>query len=189
MFHKIFIIFLLTLILSNNIIAKNTWILDKNLSEINFEVPLLLTENIKGNFTEFDGMIFVDKNIPQNNKAIFSVNIKSIQLNYEKYKDLLLSNIFFNEKKYPVAFIDTKKFDLPNKTYSFHINSELKIKHISNIVPIEIELNYLSNDLVNVKAEFEFSRKSYELGKKTWSSSLILQDKIYLTANLFIKKN
>ena len=133
--------------------------------------------------------IFVDKNYPQNNKAIFSVNIKSIELNYEKYKNLLLSDIFFNEKTYPVAFIDTKRFILPDKIYSFLINSELKIKNISNIIPIEIKLNYLSNDLINVKAEFEFSRKSYELGQKAWSSSLILQDKIQVKTNLFIKKN
>ena len=47
----------LLLILSSQILAKETWILDKDLSTIEFELPLLLAHNVKGEFTEINGLV------------------------------------------------------------------------------------------------------------------------------------
>ena len=36
-------------------------------------------------------------------------------MNYKKYRDLLLSNIFFDASKFPKAVVDTKKFSYTNE--------------------------------------------------------------------------
>ena len=85
--------FLFLLIFTLNLKAKENWILDRNLSSIEFELPVLLLKNVKGKFTDIEGLVEIDIDSKKNNKAIFSVSIKSIDMNYKKYKDLLLSKI------------------------------------------------------------------------------------------------
>ena len=52
----------------------------------------------------------LDLNQKENNKAIFYVEVNDLDMNYIKYKDLLLSNVFFDAQQFPKAVVDTKKF-------------------------------------------------------------------------------
>ena len=45
---------------THTIIAKETWFIDKELSTITFELPVLLMKNVKGKFTEIEGLIDID---------------------------------------------------------------------------------------------------------------------------------
>ena len=45
---------------SNKIFAKSTWILDKKLSEIKFEVPIFLPKKVQGQFSKFDGYVVIE---------------------------------------------------------------------------------------------------------------------------------
>lgn len=187
-FVKFIFCFVLIFSYSSKIIAKNTWIIDNKLSEIKFEIPVVLAKKVKGQFTEFVGFVVTDIENKKNNKALFSIQIKSMELNYKKYKELLFSNTFFDKVNFPVATIDTKKFALPNDSNSLQINAELQIKDIYHIIPLIIEYNYLANNLVQVRTNFKFSRTSYELGKDHWSSTLILRDTIHVKVNLFLNR-
>ena len=75
--------------------AKETWSLDKKLSTISFELPVFLAKNVKGEFKEIEGLVEIDLEKKEGNKAVFSVKINSINMNYNKYRNLLLSDIFF----------------------------------------------------------------------------------------------
>ena len=108
---KIIILTIFLFFPSDSIFAKETWTLDKELSTITFELPVFLAPNIKGEFEEIEGLVEIDSEKKEKNKAIFSVKINSIKMNYSKYRDLLLSEIFFNESKFPIALIDTKIFN------------------------------------------------------------------------------
>ena len=66
------------------------------MSSIKFDLPVSLLKNVKGKFNNIEGFIEIDQNNKINNKALFSVHIDSIEINYEKYRDLLLSNVFFD---------------------------------------------------------------------------------------------
>lgn len=74
--------------------ASERWILDTSLSTVEFELPVLFAKNVKGKFNSIEGFIELDVTEKNNNKAIFSVQVNDIDMNYIKYKDLLLSNIF-----------------------------------------------------------------------------------------------
>ena len=40
-------------------VANDLWAIDKNISSIEFEVPVLFAKNVTGNFNTFDGFVFV----------------------------------------------------------------------------------------------------------------------------------
>jgi len=167
--------------------AKETWVLDKDLSTITFELPVFLAKNVKGEFKSIEGLIEIDVNEKKNNRAIFSVEIKSIDMNYKKYRNLLLGNIFFYEKKFPIALIDTKKFSYENeKQLEFFV--ELSIKGTTLDVPLKLEVKHLAEDLVQIIGTLNFSRTAYQIGIGKWSSTAILKDKAKITTNLFLFK-
>ena len=173
---------------SHFIYAKENWTLDKELSTITFELPVFLAPNVKGEFKEIEGFVEIDSEKKEKNKAIFSVNINSIKMNYNKYRDLLLSEIFFNESKFPIALIDTKIFNYLNQN-ELDLLVELSIKGIALNVPLKLKIIPLTKNLVQIKSDLNFSRTSYQVGTGIWSSTAILQDKIVIRTNLFLFKN
>ena len=170
---------------SNSIFAKEIWVLDKELSRISFEMPIFLAKNVRGQFTQIEGLVELDLETKKNNKAIFSVNINSIEMNYNKYRNLLLSNIFFNAKKFPIALIDTKKFSYEDEN-ELEILVELSIKGISGIVPLKLKVNRLAEELVQIKGKLKFSRNSFRIGIGRWSSTAILKDNVSIETDLFL---
>ena len=165
--------------------ASERWVLDKSLSTIEFELPVLFAKNVKGKFNNIEGFIELDVTKKENNKAIFSVKIDDLEMNYIKYKDLLLSNIFFDSKKFPLAVVDTKKFSYDNET-ELKLDAELILKGKSEIVPLVINITRLAEELVQIQSELVFSRTSFEIGIGQWSNTSILKDNIKIKTNLFL---
>jgi len=186
-FIKFFVV-LTYFFLTSSIKAKETWIIDKELSTIEFEVPVLIAKNVKGYFKEVDGLIELNIDSSGRNKAIFYVKIDSIEINHNKYKDLLLSNIFFDYKNYPLALLDTKSF-YSNGGDDLHLKADFNIKGISKTIPLKITITYLTDDFAQIKSELTFSRNDFNIGIGKWGSTKILKDKVTLKANLFLFKN
>jgi len=175
------------LLIPSIVFARERWILDKELSSITFELPVLLAKNVQGTFNSFEGFVEIDVEHKENNKAIFSVDIGSIDMNYKKYKNLLLGNIFFDEKQFPKAVIDTKKFIYQNEE-ELEINVELIIKGQSQMVPLTITVRRLAEELVQIQSELVFSRTDFNIGIGKWSNTTILRDKTKIKTNLFLFK-
>ena len=173
---------------SHFIFAKETWVLDKELSTITFELSVLLAPNVKGEFEEIEGLVEIDTEKKEKNKALFSVKIDSIKMNYNKYRDLLLSEIFFYESKFPLALIDTKIFTYQDQK-ELELLVELSIKGIVLDVPLKLTIIPLAENLVQIKSDLNFSRTSYQVGTGIWSSTAILKDKAIIKTNLFLFRN
>ena len=187
-FFFIFLFFLtINFSISTKVISKESWLLDKNLSSIEFELPVLFANNVQGKFEEINGIIEIDLASKENNKAIFSVKINSINMNYKKYKNLLLSDIFFDSYNFPVALVDTKKFSYKNEN-EFSLEVELTIKGKTEIVPLDIEIIHLANELIQIKTDLDFSRTLFNIGTGKWKSTAILKDKGVIKTNLFLFK-
>jgi len=187
-FFFIFLFFLtINFSLSTKVISKESWLLDKNLSSIEFELPVLFANNVQGKFEEINGIIEIDLANKENNKAIFSVKINSINMNYKKYKNLLLSDIFFDSYNFPIALVDTKKFSYKNEN-EFSLEVELTIKGKTEIVPLDIEIIHLANELIQIKTDLDFSRTLFNIGTGKWKSTAILKDKGVIKTNLFLFK-
>jgi len=182
-FKFLLIFFLITL--PHSSFASERWILDKSLSTIQFELPVLFAKNVKGTFNTIEGFIELDVNQKENNKAIFYVEVKDLDMNYTKYKDLLLSNIFFDANQFPKAVVDTKKFSYVNET-ELAFDVELTIKGKSELVPLKINVKRLAEELVQIQTELIFSRTAFEIGIGNWKNTSILKDKVKLSTNLFL---
>ena len=168
-------------------LSKESWFLDENLSTIKFELPILLANNVKGEFKVIEGLVEIDLKEKKNNKAIFSVDVESIDINYSKYKKLLLSNIFFNVQEFPKALVDTKKFSYQNQNM-LNLNVELSIKGITTSVPFSLEIIKLAEELVQIRGNVQFSRTAFQLGLGKWQNTSILKDNVSIDVNLFLFK-
>ena len=183
---KYFLILTITFTLFNSyVIAKEKWLIDKDLSKITFEVPVLFATNVVGQFKNFDGFVEIDLINNENNKALLSVDIESIELNYKKYKDLILSPIFFDLSNYPVGVLDTKKFSYVDEEELF-LNIELTIKGISKMAITELKINRLTTDIVQIVGKLEFNRNDFNIGTGSWNNTTILKNKIKIETNIFL---
>ena len=182
---KFFFILFLFFNLPNLTYASERWVLDKELSTIEFELPVLFAKNVKGSFNTMEGFVELDVSQKENNKAIFYVEINDLDMNYTKYKDLLLSNIFFDAKQFPKAVVDTKKFSYVNET-ELELQVEITIKGKSEMVPLIINVKRLAEELVQIQSELTFSRTDFKIGIGKWKNTSILKDKVKLKTNLFL---
>ena len=132
-----------------------------------------------------EGFIEIDVSQKENNKAIFYVEVNDLEMNYTKYKDLLLSNIFFDANQFPKAVVDTKKFSYVNET-ELELQVELTIKGKSAMVPLIINVQRLAEELVQIQSELTFSRTDFKIGIGKWKNTSILKDKVILKTNLFL---
>ena len=169
-------------------VATDLWIIDKNISSIGFEVPVLFAKNVTGKFNIFDGFVSLDFSNRNNNKALINVRIDSLDLNYKRYKDLVISEVFFDTNKFPLALIDTKNFKFNYEDNKINLLGELTIKGKSQNIPIDIEIVKLTSELVHVKSAISFSRNEFEIGTGNWKNTTFLKDKIRIKANIFLFK-
>ncbi len=169
-------------------VANDLWTIDKNISSIEFEVPVLFTNNVIGKFNDFDGFVSLDFSNQNNNKALINVRIDSLDINYKRYKDLVLSEVFFDAKKFPLGLIDTNNFKFNYEDSKINLLGELTIKGISQNIPIDIEVIKLASELVQVKSEISFSRNDFEIGIGSWKNTTILKDEIKIKTNIFLFK-
>ena len=184
---KFILVFFYFLFQTSNIFASERWILDKSLSTIEFELPVLFANNVKGQFYTIEGFVELDVDKKENNKAIFSVQIDDLEMNYIKYKELLLSNIFFDTLTFPLAVIDTKKFSYDNEN-ELKLDAELTLKGKSEMIPLVINVKRLAEELVQIQTEMIFSRTAFNIGIEKWQNTSILKDKVKLQTNLFLFK-
>ena len=169
-------------------VATDLWIIDKNISSIEFEVPVLFAKNVTGKFNIFDGFVSLDLSNENNNKALINVNIGSLDLNYKRYKDLVLSEVFFDAKKFPFGLIDTNNFKFNYEDNKINLIGELTIKDKSQKIPLDIEVIKLASELIQVKSYISFSRNDFEIGTGSWKNTTILKDEIKIKANIFLFK-
>lgn len=184
---KLFFVTISLLIFSDISLASEKWILDKSISSIEFELPVLFAKNVKGKFNTIEGFVEIDLDNKKNNKAMFSVAIADIEINYKKYKNLLLSDIFFDEKRFPIALVDTRKFSYSDQKEVI-IDVEFTIKGKSQIIPLTIKITQLAKEVVQIQSDLEFSRTDFEIGIGSWKNTSILKDKVRIKTNLFLFK-
>ena len=186
--NKIILLLLFSFVsISTNSNAKEKWLIDKDISKITFEVPVLFASNVKGEFKNINGFVEIDLDNKKDNKALISVDVGSIEINYNKYKNLLLSPIFFDSSKFPLALLDTKKFTYKNEN-ELKLNIELTIKGISKITETKLTVKKLTSEIVQILGNLNFSRTDFNIGIGNWTNTTILKDKIKIKANIFLIK-
>lgn len=169
-------LFLLLFICSQSF-ALEKWIVNTSKSSINFSIPVILAEDVTGNFKKFTGFIEVDR---KNFEGVANIiiDINSINTNYDlDYGDLIRSDVFFNISQFPQASIKTKDF-LINKDNTAYAFATVNIKGNEKDFKIPLSYNLQGNNKVIAKGIFTFKRTNFEIGTGLWSNTLVLKDNV-----------
>jgi polyisoprenoid-binding protein YceI len=163
--------------------ALEKWVINTSKSSINFSIPVLLAEDVTGNFKKFTGFIEVDR---KNFEGVANViiDINSINTNYDlDYGDLIRSDVFFNIFQFPKASIKTKDF-LINKDNTAYAYATVSIKGNEKDFKIPLSYNLQGSDKAIAKGTFTFKRTDFEIGTGIWSNTLILKDEVKVNVSL-----
>ncbi|NBT38391.1 MAG: YceI family protein [Proteobacteria bacterium] len=181
-FRLIKYLFLFLFICSQSF-ALEKWVINTSKSSINFSIPVLLAEDVTGNFKKFTGFIEVDR---KNFEGVANViiDINSINTNYDlDYGDLIRSDVFFNIFQFPKASIKTKDF-LINKDNTAYAYATVSIKGNEKDFKIPLSYNLQGSDKAIAKGTFTFKRTDFEIGTGIWSNTLILKDEVKVNVSL-----
>ena len=173
----------LFLIICSQSFALEKWVINTSKSSINFSIPVLLAEDVTGNFKKFTGFIEVDR---KNFEGVANViiDINSINTNYDlDYGDLIRSDVFFNIFQFPKASIKTKDF-LINKDNTAYAYATVSIKGNEKDFKIPLSYNLQGSDKAIAKGTFTFKRTDFEIGTGIWSNTLILKDEVKVNVSL-----
>jgi len=179
--------FFLFLFFCNQSFALEKWIINDSKSSINFSIPVLFAEDIKGNFKRFKGLVNADR---ENLKGVVNieVDIESMTTNYDlDYADLIKGEIFFDVVKFPKASIKTKDFVI-NKDNTANAFVTLNIKGKEKDYKILLSYNLEGKDKATAKGSFNFNRSDFEIGTGVWSPTLILKDEVTVNVSLSLDK-
>lgn len=173
--------------LCNQTFALEKWIINDSKSSINFSIPVLFTEDIKGSFKRFKGLVNADR---KNLKGVVNieVDIESMTTNYDlDYADLIKGDTFFDVAKFPKASIKTKDFVI-NKDNTAFAFATLSIKGKEKDFKIPLSYNLEGNNKAIAKGTFNFNRTDFEIGTGAWSPTLILKDEVTVNVSLSLDK-
>jgi polyisoprenoid-binding protein YceI len=110
------------------------WTIDKAHSGVYFGIQHIYS-TVKGNFDEFDGKIRFDPSDLGRSRFDFTVAIKSVNTQNTKRDQHLLSDEFFDEKKYPkMTFKSSAVKHLKADRYT--VTGTLTIKDVSQTVTV-----------------------------------------------------
>ena len=68
------------------------------------------------------------------------VSINSLEINYKRYKDLVLNPDFLMQINFHLGVLDTNNFKFIYKDNKINLIGELTIKNKSQNIPIDIEV-------------------------------------------------
>ncbi len=147
------------------------WVVNKDHSEVKFEVEYLSVSKVSGRFSHFLGSLNLKDKKPED--IFIMIETDSIYTGQALRDGHLRSNEFFEAKRFP--FIEFKSL-LSEKITSneFRVEGELKIKNISKKVELILSISDSLADTWNKKSRFvEFTtvinRKDFGLN---WDKSL-----------------
>lgn len=164
------------------------WSIDKNHSSITFEINHFFTP-VVGTFKDFEGTLEFDPNDLATSKADFTVQIASVSTNNERRDKDLVSNSFFNAKKYPVMSFKSTGFSKDGDNYT--VKGNLTIKDVTKEVSIPFKvLGYgdhpmkKGKKILAVRAEFTLDRTDYHVGEGNWAATAVVGDEVKVTVLL-----
>ena len=130
---KVFLTLILaTVFLINFSFATDKYQIDPVHSTIGFSVKHMVISNVKGNFTDFSGVIYLDDKDIKNSRVEVTIKASSINTRNERRDAHLKSPDFFDAEKYPDITFKSKKIEKNDNGYV--IVGDLTIKGVTKEV-------------------------------------------------------
>lgn len=112
------------------------WVLNKDHSEILFQVPYLGVSELTGRFSEFKGTVEIDDKSKEPKSVQININSNSIDTGHKMRDNHLRANDFLGSKEHPEIIFKSTSIQKVNPT-TFRAQGSLKIKN--TIKPMTID--------------------------------------------------
>ena len=134
--------------------AAETYRIDKNHSEVGFQIRHLLTK-VRGAFTDFEGSITLDREAAQSSSVSITIQTASINTNNGRRDNHLRSGDFFDVEKYPrITFESSKVVKTGDNSYDVTGKLTIRDKSKEVILPVSF-LGSMKDNRGVLKAGFE----------------------------------
>ncbi len=144
--------------------AAERYDIDQAHSYIGFSVRHMVISNVRGNFTDFSGMIMFDENDMTESSVNVRINAASINTDNEKRDNHLRSAAFFEVEKYPEITFESSSIEKKDSDYIMH--GFLTMHSVKKEIAIPFEMvghiiDPRGNKRIGFEGSTELNRRDY----------------------------
>jgi polyisoprenoid-binding protein YceI len=136
-FTALFAAFLLAGSGTAAIAQSSNWTIDKNHSEINFEIRHMGVSNVRGAFSGITGTVVWDEKNPGNASVIASVDAPTVNTNNDARDKHLKSPDFFNVDKFPT--LTFKSTSVQRVNGKLQLVGDLTLTGVTKSVTLDVD--------------------------------------------------
>ena len=174
-------------------IPTGTWTVDQGHSKVGFAVKHMGIANVRGEFTEFDGVLEIGDDL-STAKVRGTVKTGSVDTNEAQRDAHLRSPDFFNAETHPeLAFESTSIEAIDDET--FRITGDLTLHGVTNELVLTAEINGVDidpygNEKVGLEVTGQLSRGDHgmKFNQALGSGNMLVADKVKLTLDISAAK-
>jgi polyisoprenoid-binding protein YceI len=147
--------------------ATERWAIDTAHSSVDFVVRHMVVSKTRGTFTDWSGMIDVDRANPAASSVTASIAVASIDTRDKKRDDHLRSAEFFDAKIFPTITFASRRVTIAGE--NLEVTGDLTMHGQSREITLHVEYNGLNQDpwgnaRVHYSAKATFNRKDFGIG-------------------------
>lgn len=132
---------------------------------------------VTGSFKSFSGDIFFDKDALKTNKVHIVIAMDSVTSAYKEVSTTLLSDAWFDVKRFPKATFDASDFTaLGNNQYQAKGILTLRDKKLPILFTFTLE--NLNADKTRVKGSVTLKRTQFDVGQGEWRDTKVVKDDV-----------
>jgi polyisoprenoid-binding protein YceI len=174
-------------------IPTGTWTVDQAHSKVGFAVKHMGIANVRGEFTEFDGVLEIGDDL-STAKVRGTVKAASVDTNESQRDAHLRSPDFFDAETYPeLAFESTNIEAIDEET--FRITGDLTLHGVTKQLVLTAEINGVDidpygNEKVGLEVTGQLSRGDHgmKFNQALGSGNMLVADKVKLTLDISATK-
>ena len=163
--------------------------IDKSHSEVTFQVRHLVTK-VRGRFTDFEGMVHIDREQPERSTVAFSIDAASVDTDVADRDTHLKSPDFFDVATYPrITFVSSRI--TPRGVDRYDVIGTLTLRGVARELTLSVTfLGWARDPWGNERAGFELEtkldRKDYGIvfNAALDNGGLLLGDEVRVTINI-----
>jgi polyisoprenoid-binding protein YceI len=168
---------------------REIYAIDKGHSEAAFQVRHLVTK-VRGRFTDFEGMVRIDRERPESSSVEFSIDAATVDTDVADRDTHLRSPDFFDVAKHPrITFVSSRV--QPRGGDRYDVTGTLTLRGVAREVTLPV--TYLGsardpwgNERTGFELETKLDRKDYGIvfNAALDNGGLLLGDEVRITINI-----
>jgi polyisoprenoid-binding protein YceI len=126
--------------------ATTKWVLDPTHSEVEFKVKHLMISTVTGTFSSFSADVTTEGEDFTTAKAVFTIEVDTINTKNEQRDGHLKSPDFFDTAKYPQMTFAVTKIDSVDNDGSYNIHGDMTLHGVTKNIKLEVEFGGVIKD-------------------------------------------